>query len=97
MSSKKSNSVCILTRQRIEDIAKDKVSKLPHSYFRGMVYDVFYNETTDDICVEVFDADIEQYKECGYEYICYFEARDNGTYMIFPLKTKFKDILESTN
>ena len=38
MSSKKSNSVCILTRKRIEDIAKDKVSKLPHSYFRGMVY-----------------------------------------------------------
>ena len=84
----------MLTRQRIEDIAKDKVSKLHHSYFRGMVYDVFYNETTDDICVEVFDADIEQYKECGYEYICYFEAR----YTIFPLKTKYEQMLkESTN
>ena len=94
MSSKKSNSVCILTRQRIEDIAKDKVSKLHNSYFRGMVYDVFYNEATDDICVEVFDADIEQYKECGYEYICYFEATDNSTYTIFPLKTKFKHALD---
>lgn len=85
-------------RQRIEDIAKDKVSKLHNSYFRGMIYDVFYNETTDDIYVEVFDADIEQYRECGYEYVCYFEVRDNGTYTIFPLRTKYEQILrESAN
>lgn len=84
----------MLTRQRIEDIAKEKASKFSHSYFRGMVYDVFYNETTDDICVEVFDADIEHYKECGYEYVCYFEARDNGTYTIFPLKTKYERVLK---
>lgn len=88
----------MLTRQRIEDIAKDKVSKLHNLYFRGMIYDVFYNETTDDICVEVFDANIEQYRECGYEYICYFEARDNGTYTIFPLRTKYEQMLkESAN
>lgn len=85
----------MLTRKRIEDIAKDKASKLHYSYFKGMVYDVFYNEITDDICVEVFDADVEQYKECGYEYVCYLEVRDNNTFTIFPLKTKYENILKS--
>lgn len=83
----------MLTRKRIEDEAQKRTLKLENSYFRGMIYDVFYNEATDDICVEVFDANIEQYKECGYEYICYFEVRDNGTYTIFPLKTKYENIL----
>lgn len=85
----------MLIRKRIEDIAKDKASKLHYSYFKGMVYDVFYNEATDDICVEIFDANIEQYKECGYEYVCYLEVRDNGTFTIYPLKTKYENILKS--